>query len=127
MVVSEIGEQWSPQTAPAIQAEMQMMAMGLLMSNTLCTMGIRMPKVPQLVPVAKASRQPTANTITGRNICSPEAVRTKSRTKYFAPRESVIPFRDQAKVRMRMAGTMALNPSGMQPIISRKDMDLRTK
>ena len=127
MVVSEMGEQWSPQTAPAMQAEMQMMAMGLLMSNTLCTMGIRMPKVPQLVPVAKASRQPTANTITGRNICSPEAVRTKSRTKYFAPRESVILFRDQAKVRMRMAGTMALKPSGMQPIISRKDMDLRIK
>ena len=35
-------------------------------------------------------------------------------------------FRDQAKVRMRMAGTMALKPSGTQDIISLKDMDRRT-
>ena len=65
MVVSEMGEQWSPQTAPAMQAEMQTIAMGLSMENTFCTMGIRMPKVPQEVPVAKASRQPMANTIRG--------------------------------------------------------------
>ena len=46
MVVSEMGEQWSPHTAPAIQAEMQMMARGSLMGNTLWTMGMRIPKVP---------------------------------------------------------------------------------
>ena len=104
-----------------------MMAMGLSISNTLCTMGIRIPKVPQLVPVAKASRQPTTKTITGSTICSPEAERTKSRTKNLAPKESVMPLRDQAKVRIKMAGTMALKPSGMQPIISLKDMDRRTR
>ena len=57
IVVSEIGEQWSPQTAPAIHAETQTMARGLLIWNTLCTIGISMPKVPQLDPVAKDSRQ----------------------------------------------------------------------
>ena len=34
-------------------------------------------------------------------------------------------FRDQAKVRIMMAGTMALKPSGMQPIMSRKDIERR--
>ena len=111
-----------------MQAEMHTMARGLSMENTFWTMGIRMPKVPQLVPVAKASRQPTANTITGSSSCTPVAeVRTKSRTKYLAPRESVMPFRDQAKVRIMMAGTMALKPSGMQPIISLKDMERRMR
>ena len=44
-----------------------------------------------------------------------------------ASRESVMPFRVQAKVRMRMAGTMALKPSGMQAIISLKDMERRMR
>ena len=106
---------------------MQMMAMGSSMENTPCTMGIRIPKVPQLVPVEKASRQPTTNTITGRIICIPVALsRTKSRTKYLAPRESVMAFRLQAKVRIIMAGTMALKPSGTQLIMSLKDMARRT-
>ena len=30
MVVSEMGEQWSPHTAPAMQAEMQMMPSGIV-------------------------------------------------------------------------------------------------
>ena len=46
MVVSEIGEQWSPHTAPAIHAEIQMIASGLSIENTFCTIGISMPKVP---------------------------------------------------------------------------------
>ena len=122
-----MGEQWSPHTAPAMQAEMQMMPRGLSRGKTFCTMGIRMPKVPQLVPVAKARPQPMRNTMAGRKFCRLSALLyTKSRTKYLAPRESVMDFRDQAKVRMRMAGTMALKPSGTQDIISLKDMDRRT-
>ena len=38
------------------------------MGKTLWTMGMSMPKVPQLVPVAKASRQPMRKTMAGRNI-----------------------------------------------------------
>ena len=60
MVVSEIGEQWSPQTAPAIHAEMEIVInVWLVLANTATTMGIRIPKVPQEVPVAKARPQPT--------------------------------------------------------------------
>ena len=59
IVVSEIGEQWSPQTAPAMQAEIEMiMRSGLLFSNTATTIGIRIPKVPQDVPVAKCQKTP---------------------------------------------------------------------
>ena len=77
--------------------------------------------------MAKASRQPITKTIAGRNISKlPALLRTRSRTKYFAPRESVIAFRDQAKVRIMMAGTIALKPSGIQPIMSRKDSTRRT-
>ena len=68
MVVSEMGEQWSPQTAPAMQAEIQTTDRGLSMGKTLWTMGISIPKVPQLVPVAKARKQPMRKTMAGRNI-----------------------------------------------------------
>lgn len=48
IVVSEIGEQWSPQTAPAMQADMEMIIIsGLDFSNTATTIGIRIPKVPR--------------------------------------------------------------------------------
>ena len=36
-------------------------------------------------------------------------------------------FRDQAKVRIMMAGTMALKPSGMHSIICLKVMAFRTQ
>ena len=59
IVVSEIGEQWSPQTAPAIQAEIAMIEIGpLLYGNTARTSGIRIPNVPHDVPVA--NERPTA-------------------------------------------------------------------
>ena len=47
------------------------------------------------------------NTMAGRNIAMLWALAyTKSRTKYLAPRESVMLFRDHVKVRIRMAGTL---------------------
>ena len=116
MVVSEIGEQWSPQTAPAMQAEMAM----IIIRWSVCwkastTMGIRIPKVPQEVPVAKDSRQPIRKIMAGRKFISPTAEPfTISATKAPAARSSVMDFRVQAKVRIRMAGTMALKPSGRQ-------------
>jgi len=66
MVVSEMGEQWSPHTAPAMQAEMQMMPRGSSRGKMAMVMGIRMPKVPQEVPVAKARKQPIKKTMAGR-------------------------------------------------------------
>ncbi len=55
MVVSEIGEIWSPQTAPDRQAATVMTSMVLGESpNTATAIGIRMPNVPQEVPVANA-------------------------------------------------------------------------
>ena len=67
IVVSEIGEQWSPQTAPAIQAETHTTPRGSVSGKTLRVIGIRIPKVPQLVPVAKAKKHPIRNTTAGRN------------------------------------------------------------
>ena len=67
IVVSEIGEQWSPHTAPAIQAEMEMtISSWLLLANTETTIGIRIPNVPQEVPVANDRKQPTRKINAGR-------------------------------------------------------------
>lgn len=60
MVVSEMGEQWSPQTAPAQQAEMPMINSGLSAGKIAVTIGMRMPKVPHEVPEAKERPQATA-------------------------------------------------------------------
>ena len=66
MVVSEMGEQWSPQTAPAIQAETAtMVKVPSVAPNTLSTMGIRIPKVPHEVPVENAIKLATMNMMTG--------------------------------------------------------------
>ena len=74
MVVTEIGDTWSPQTAPAMHAEMEMMRSGAVAGNTTMQIGMSMPNVPQEVPVAKASNAATMKTIAGSSICRPEAV-----------------------------------------------------
>ena len=66
MVVSEMGEQWSPQTAPAIQAEIATIVIGSPAVKTLRTIGIRIPNVPHDVPVAKESPTAIAKIIAGR-------------------------------------------------------------
>ena len=71
MVVSEMGEQWSPQTAPARHAEMPIISRGSPTLKMGRTMGIRIPKVPQLVPVAKASRHATMKMIAGSMLTRP--------------------------------------------------------
>lgn len=65
IVVSEIGEQWSPQTAPARQADMLITPRVLPMGKILRTIGIRIPKVPQEVPVAKAMKHAIIKIIAG--------------------------------------------------------------
>ena len=66
MVVSEMGEQWSPQTEPARQADIPIIPRVLPTGKMLTTMGIRIPKVPQEVPVAKEIPQATRKIIAGR-------------------------------------------------------------
>ena len=67
IVVSDIGEQWSPHTAPAIHADIEIIIMVLSVpAKVPTTIGIRIPKVPQLVPVANAKNMATKNIIAGR-------------------------------------------------------------
>ena len=73
MVVSEIGEQWSPHTAPARQADTPIIISWLVGGNTAVTIGINIPKVPQDVPVAKARPQATRKMIAGSIRVSPSA------------------------------------------------------
>ena len=120
IVVSEIGEQWSPQTAPAIHAEIAMIIIvSFFPSNACTTIGIRIPNVPQLVPVANARKHPTRKMIAGRRFTIPSALpATMPATYSAAPRLSVIDFSVHAKTRIRIAGTIALNPSGRHAIHS---------
>ena len=95
-------------------------------ANTATTIGIRIPKVPQDVPVAKARKHPIKKIIAGsRLIKLPATDFTAFATNSAAPRLSVIAFRVHAKVRIRIAGTMALKPSGIHAIQSLKDITLR--
>ncbi len=94
---------------------------GLELINTSTTIGMRIPNVPQEVPVEKARKHATMKMIAGRKfIKDPALLCTASATKVAAPRESVMAFSVQAKVRIRIAGTMALKPSGRQAIQSLK-------
>ena len=65
MVVSERGEQWSPKipadtTAPMVRRILPPIATAMGMA-----IGIMMEKVPQLVPVQKAIKEPIRKTIAG--------------------------------------------------------------
>ena len=79
------------------------------------------PKVPHDVPVANAIKHPTINIIAGRKQSSatplpsgePDDNDKAFWTKSFAPIISVVPLRVHANERISMAGTIALNPSGI--------------
>src|SRR5699024_8836127 len=73
MVVSEMGEQWSPATAPAKHAEMPMVRSSGSPAKMGSTMGMRMPNVPQLVPVANASPHATRKMMAGSMLNRPAA------------------------------------------------------
>ena len=119
-VVSEMGEIWSPQTAPARHAEMPIfMSTGSEEAKMAVTMGMRMPKVPQLVPVEKARKTATRKIMAGsmekRLSAAPP---TTPATNTSAPRAPVMDLRVSAKVRMSRAGTMAMKPLVMQSMAS---------
>ena len=124
---ASLGEIWSPQTAPAMQAEMEMMRKGSAPGNTAIQIGIRIPKVPQDVPVAKARKAATRKMMAGKSIWSSEALLATTVDTYSAaPSESVILFRVHARVRIRMAGTIASNPLIRLLIASSNGKVLRT-
>ena len=84
MVVSEIGEQWSPQTAPARHADIPIIDSVPLPAGKIArTIGMSIPKVPQEVPVANARTQATKNMIAGRNAPrAPAVLLIRSPIKY---------------------------------------------
>lgn len=85
-VVSEIGEQWSPHTAPAMHAEIEIILIGSEDSgNAAMQIGISMPNVPHEVPVANAKKHAITKIIAGRKILNPEALpATTPATNSFA-------------------------------------------
>ena len=90
------------------------------------TIGIRMLKVPQEVPVAKARNAATRKITIGRKPCrEPADFATISATKTFAPRRFVIPDSVQAIVRIRIGAIMDLKPSGIHSVNSWKDSTSR--
>ena len=94
--------------------------------NTPITMGIRMPKVPQLVPEANARKQATRKMMAGSILVSPALAPCISPATYTsAPKSPVMVLRVTAKVRISMAGTMALKPCVRQFIASLKETSLR--
>ena len=120
MVVSEIGEQWSPQTAPARHADIPMMeSVPLPAGKIASTIGISIPKVPQEVPVAKASTHATIKITAGKSFASVSGKEfIISPTKNFAPSSPVIFLRAVANVKIRIAGTIAIKPWGIASIDS---------
>ena len=82
MVVSEIGEMWSPQTAPDRQAATVMTSMVVALSpNTATAIGMRMPNVPQLVPVANARPSAIRKKMAGISMEMTESALTIEETK----------------------------------------------
>ena len=139
IVVSEMGEQWSPITAPPKVAAMEIISRLLFRSptvrstagvppeNTGMTMGSRMEKVPQEVPVAKPRNAAMMNTTAGsRAYRLPLRFSTMPATNSGAPRPLVTSPIVQARHRIRMAGTICLKPSGRQSISSVNFMERRT-
>ena len=118
MVVSDIGEMWSPHTAPDRQADMPMKNRGFVGSNIDATIGIRIPKVPQLVPVAKARAMATTKITAGKKLFKlPATFVMIFPTKAAEPRRSLEIFlRLVARLKIRMAEVIDEKPSGRSSI-----------
>lgn len=68
IVVSEIGEQWSPNTAPANTEAMTGSNIDTSVVATICpAIGNKIPNEPHDVPVANAINPAKTNTIKGKN------------------------------------------------------------
>lgn len=120
--MSEIGEQWSPQTAPAKQAATPITnndSPPLIPENAGMIIGSNIPKVPQLVPVANEIKAAMINVITGnRLIHEPVTFDIISVTKTSAPSAFTINFKVSAKININNDGTIASKPLIIQSIAS---------
>ena len=126
MVVSEIGEIWSPQTAPASTADTATIIMvGSVSENILTTMGTRIANVPQLVPEENAIKIAMQKISSGTKRMRPSFRLTAWRTKSPMPSASVMPFSVQASTRIRMGGIISLPPSGTEFMKSLKPITRR--
>ena len=125
IVVSEIGEQWSPQTPPAMQEDMSTIIISGLFAVTASAIGMSIPNVPHDVPDAKPRAQDTRKNIAGIIMINPPGILSIIlATNCARPRESVIVFRVHAIVRTRIGETIDLNPSGTHSISSEKGTTL---
>ena len=68
IVVSDIGEQWSPHTAPAKQDEIDIISISLSIGSIGTIIGKSTPNVPQEVPVENESPKAIINITQGRNL-----------------------------------------------------------
>ena len=84
-------------------------------------MGMRIPNVPQDVPVENAMKQAATKMIAGRKMLRPCAFARAVLTNVSESRRPVIFLRLVAIVRMRIAGTIAKKPFVMHSIASLKE------
>ena len=116
IVVSEIGEQWSPNTAPVRTAPMEAIMRGVTVSVALdtaaaigITMGMSIVLVPHEVPVAKAITMAIAKTKEGRIF--PDNIPFVISTSHWASPISVTTdFRAKARASIITATSMDLTP-----------------
>ena len=103
---------------------------GLVGSNIDTTIGINIPKVPQLVPVAKARKIATTNITAGRKLSRlPAAFSISPPTNWAEANRSLVIFlRLVAMVRIRIADVIDEKPSEIDSIDFSKLRDfLQTK
>ena len=124
MVVSEIGEQWSPYTEPASvapRAGIRMDAPSALPSQIMDTIGIKIPNVPHAVPIEKDRKDATTKMIAGKILKDTLEPATRPLTNSPVPIISrQTPLKDQARERIITAETISFTPAVIPPMKSRK-------
>ncbi len=90
IVVSEMGEQWSPKTAPAIHAAIPITRRSGSVTNTGTAIGMRIPIVPHDVPVANAMKHAIIMNTAGRKFLRLPASARASLTNVDASNEFVM-------------------------------------
>jgi len=125
IVVSEIGEQWSPITEPErIEESTSALSDGSTLSHTAIAIGMRMPNVPHEVPVEKAITAASRKSAAGRTASGRTPARA-ARSTEPAMNESMpssllqIVESVHASTRMMSAETIMRMPAGMHAKNSR--------
>ena len=112
MVVSEIGDIWSPHTAPERIAATFIVIRGLASPKIAIAIGINIPNVPHDVPVANERPSETRKKIAGSKIPTVAFPPITELTKppIFKKSSLQIPESVHARQRIITAGVIALNP-----------------